>query len=100
VFKQFGLLYHVGRNGSKSKTEAMYFPAPGLRYEDADAGPLLVDCGEVHFTFKFKLLGSLLAYNLKDDCEIDARIRSEQGAFQAIRNQFFSSETCAQEDCL
>jgi hypothetical protein len=31
VFKQFGLICHVGRNGSKSKTEAMYFPAPGLR---------------------------------------------------------------------
>jgi hypothetical protein len=40
VFKQFGLICHVGRNGSKSKTEAMYFPAPGLRYEDADTSPL------------------------------------------------------------
>ena len=27
VFKKFGLVCHVGRNGSKSKTEAMYFPA-------------------------------------------------------------------------
>jgi hypothetical protein len=71
VFKQFGLICHVGRNGSKSKTEAMYFPAPGLRYEDADTSPLLVDgddSGEVPFILKFKLLGSLLAYNLKDDC--------------------------------
>ena len=92
VFRQFGLLCHVGRNGSKSKTEAMYFPAPGLRYEDADTSPLLVDGGEVPFTLKFKLLGSLLAYNLKDNCEIDARIRSAQGAFQAIRKQFFSAK--------
>ena len=33
VFKKFGLSCHVGRDGSKSKTEAMYFPAPGLKYE-------------------------------------------------------------------
>ena len=92
VFKQFGLICHVGRNGSKSKTEAMYFPAPGLKYEDADTSPLLVDGGEVPFTVKFKLLGSILAHNLKDDSEIDARIRSAQGAFQAIRKQFFSAK--------
>jgi hypothetical protein len=42
----------------------MYVPASGLRYEDADTSPLLVDCGKVPFTLTFKLLGSLLAYNL------------------------------------
>ena len=78
MFKQFGLICHVGRNGSKSKTESMYFPAPGLKYEDADTSPLLVDGGEVPFTEKFKLLGSLLAYNLKDNSEIDERIRIAQ----------------------
>ena len=45
VFRQFGLVCHVGRNGSKSKTEAMYFPAPGLKYEDADTSPLQMDGG-------------------------------------------------------
>ena len=58
---------------------------PGLRYEDADTSPLIVDGGEVPFTLKFKFLGSLLTYNLKDDCEIDARIRSAQGAFREQR---------------
>jgi hypothetical protein len=57
----------------KSKTDAMYIPAPGLRYEDADTSLLLVDGGEVPFTLKFKLLGSLLAHNLKGDCKIDAQ---------------------------
>jgi hypothetical protein len=77
----------------------MYFPAPDLRYEDADTSLLLVDGGEVPFTLEFKLRGSLLAYN----CEIDARITSAQGAFQAIRNNFFSAKginKCAQENCL
>ena len=44
------------------------------------------------FTLRFKLLGSILAYNLKDDDEIEARIRSAQGAFQSIRIQFFSAK--------
>ena len=70
----------------------MYLPAPGLTYEDADTSPLLVDGCEVPFTEKFKLLGSLLAYNLKDNSEIDARITSAQGAFQAIRKHFFSAK--------
>jgi hypothetical protein len=60
----------------------MYISTPGLRYEDADTSPLLVDGGKVTFTLKFKLLGSLLAYNLKDCCEVDSGIRSAQGAFQ------------------
>lgn len=92
VFKKFGLSCHVGRDGSRSKTEAMYFPAPGLKYEDADTSPLQIDGGEVPFTQKFKLLGSMLAYNLKDDAEIDSRIKSAQGAFQSIRKQFFSAK--------
>jgi hypothetical protein len=103
VFKQFGLICHVGRNGSKSKTEAKYFPVLGLRYEDADTSPLLVDGGEVLFTLNFKLLGSLLAYNLKEDCEVDSRTRSSKGAFQAIMKQFFSAKrnkNGAQENCL
>ena len=53
--------------------------------------PFQIDGGEVPFTLKFKLLGSILAYNLKDDDEIEARI-SAQGAFQSIRIQFFSAK--------
>jgi hypothetical protein len=44
------------------------------------------------FCSKSKLLGCLLAYNLKDDCDIDARIRSAQGVFQASRKQFLSAK--------
>jgi hypothetical protein len=47
VFKEFGLICHFGRHGSKSKTETMYFP--GLRYEDADTSPISFDDGEVPF---------------------------------------------------
>ena len=78
VFKKFGLICHIGRNSSKSKTEAMYFPAPGLKYEDADTSPLQIDGGEVPFTLKFKLLGCIIAYNLKDDYEIEAWSKNSQ----------------------
>ena len=73
----------------------MYFPAPKLNYEDADttATPVLsIDGGEIPFTQKCKLLGSMLAYNLKDDAEIDSRIKSAQSAFQSIRTQIFSAK--------
>ena len=96
VFKRFGLTCHVGHNGGKSKTEAVYFPPPGTLYKDADTSPLLintgVDIGEIPFNHTFKLLGSTLADNLKDSTEVELRIKSAQGAFSAIRKQFFSTK--------
>ena len=58
--------------------------------------PILIntgdDIGEIPFTSTFKLLGSTLANNLKDESEIELRIKSAQGAFSAIRKQFFSAK--------
>ena len=85
VFKRFGLTCHVGRNGGKSKTEAMFFPPPGVKYEEADLSPVVVGDGEITFTKTFKLFGSTLAYNLKDNEAINCRIKSAQGAFSAIK---------------
>jgi hypothetical protein len=67
IFERFGLTCHVGRNSGKLKTEAMFFPPPGVKYEDADLSPIAVDYGEITFTKIFKLLGSTLAYDLKDN---------------------------------
>jgi hypothetical protein len=55
VFKRFGLTCHVGRNRGKSKTEAMFFPLPGVKYEDADLSPIACDDGKTIFTKTFKL---------------------------------------------
>jgi hypothetical protein len=60
VFKRFGLTCHVVRNGGKSKTEAMFFPPPGVKYEDADLSPIAVHDGEITFTKTFKLLLMIL----------------------------------------
>jgi hypothetical protein len=57
----------VGRNEGKSKIEAMFFPPPGVKYKDADLSPIAVDDGEITYTKTFKLLGFMLAYDLKDN---------------------------------
>jgi hypothetical protein len=54
--------------------------------------PIAVGDGEITFTKTFKLLGSMLAYDLKDNDAIECRIKSAQGAFSAIRKQFFSAK--------
>ena len=64
-------------------------PAPGLKYKDADTSPLQIDGKEVTITEKFEPLGNMPAKNLKDNAEMDARIRRAQGAFHYIRKQFF-----------
>jgi hypothetical protein len=74
-----------------SKTEAMYFPPPKSAYDQADTTPLNIDGGHVHFTKRFKYLGSILSSNLKDDDEIDARIKAGSAAFASVRKQFFGS---------
>ena len=48
IFKRFGLTCPVGRNGSRSKTEAMFFPPPGVKYEDTDLSPIAVDTVKSH----------------------------------------------------
>jgi hypothetical protein len=68
------------------KTETMHFPIPGLRYEDADTDPLLVNGGEVPLTVKYKLLGCLLAYNLVDECEKDDK--GPRSLFKLSLNHF------------
>ena len=89
TFRRLGLTCHVGRSGSKSKTEAMYFPPPRSSYEDANTLPLEVDGGVVTFTQAFKYLGSLVTSNLDDSAEVDARIRSASAAFASLRVQLF-----------
>ncbi len=83
----------MGRNSGKSKTEAMFFPPLGVKYEDADVSQIAVDNSEITFTKTFKLLlGCTLAYDLKDNNVIECRIESAQDAFSAIRKQYFSAQ--------
>ena len=73
VFERFRLTCRVGWNG-KSKTKAMFFPLPGVKYEDAYLGPIAVDNGEITLTKTFKLLVSTLAYDRQDNDAIECKI--------------------------
>ena len=94
--KAFGLTCHVGRNGTKSKTEAMYIPGAG-KFELADTSDLLVDEGNIPFVKQFKYLGSYITSDLKDDSDIDARIKAAGAAFASARKSFFASKDIAPE---
>jgi hypothetical protein len=59
VMKAFGLTCHVGRNGKKSKTEAVYIPRAG-KFELADTSDLFVDGGNIPFVKQFKYLASYI----------------------------------------
>ena len=83
---------HIGRNGGKSKTEALYVPHAGEAYDDADTSDLLVDGGSISFTKCFKYLGSSVNSSLNDDAEILLRIKAAVGAFARLRKMVFESK--------
>jgi exonuclease III len=93
LFKMFGLSMHIGENGKKSKTEAMYISPSFI--EDANlidvekfTSPIAVKHGYVNFTSNFKYLGSIISNDLKDDLEIDSRIKKASAQVGALKNFF------------
>ena len=93
-FRLFGLLMHVGINGMRSKTEAMFFPAK-TKADTSSAGDtsdMLLDCGgTVSFTQSFVYLGSLLHSDLSDHHDVETRLKKASQAFGALRSKIFSS---------
>ena len=87
-FQRFGLLIHVGTRatlpskGSKSKTEAMYFPSKKLKEialdELAANKPAFdltcEDGGCITLTNEFRYLGSRISWFLTDDSDVQQRI--------------------------
>jgi hypothetical protein len=66
--KHFGLLMHIGRNGGKLKTEALYIPPPGPEASDTDRGKIVIertDQGYVTFHRRFTYLGSIITDDLE-----------------------------------
>eukprot|EP00957_Ditylum_brightwellii_P091923 6999077-Ditylum_brightwellii.AAC.1 len=64
---------HIGKDGSKSKTEAVIFTAPGKTYKEYDTTPVNVDEGYITYTTQFKYLGSILSWNLDDRPDLENR---------------------------
>jgi hypothetical protein len=89
--KAFGLSVHVGCNGNKAKTEAIfYLSAAQIKNPDPiDTQDIEVDGGIVSFTKQFKYLGSLIAGKLTDNAECNTCISAVSKVFGALKTQLF-----------
>jgi hypothetical protein len=85
---QFGLFMHYGKDGNKSKTEAVSFPPPGeeAALEDVKKFGIENDLGYITFTSKFKYLGSLFNTDLRDDQEMAAQINKVNQLLRSMTN--------------
>ena len=97
TFANFGLEVHLGSTetpNSKSKTEAMYFPAHSKPIEEIGeeliTGRFIISDNKfVDFTNKFKYLGTYLAQNLSDDTDVNDRITAASKNFNALGKELF-----------
>jgi len=91
-FAKFGLIMHIGRNGSKSKTEAIFFPPKlGTNQTQQSTSQIAVADGYITFTNNFKYLGTTIAADLREDTEIKLRISKAAQSMGALR-EFFKNE--------
>ena len=104
-FARFGLLMHHGTETKPSKTEAMFFPRAlhcfknnnidnendsdsenQSMIEDDEQDFRLYNGGIISYTRKFKYLGVTITPDLRDDTEIDKRIKQGSVAVQQLLN--------------
>lgn len=98
-FARFGLTMHVGSSTSKSKSEAMFFPASlkqaktevlnGTSILPSDL--ILPNEKRVHFVHKFKYLGSIITPLLNKDAKVEARINKAK-SLMGIARTFYDSK--------
>ena len=90
-FAEFGLKIHIGRDGGKSKTEAMYCPQSlqAEKYLELDLDEKVpVRDGYITFTQHFKYLGSWISDTLQDDYELDIRLKRAKGQMGSLKPFF------------
>jgi hypothetical protein len=88
-FRRFGMQIHIGRNGVRSKTEALFVPHSRTSYAAWDTSDMKVADGFVGFTTMFKYLGSSVSSTLNDDGEVDLRIKAAGALFGKWRKSVF-----------
>jgi hypothetical protein len=94
-FKVFGLKMHYGKDGGKSKTEAMYFlpnlqPQNYMSEEEAERKRFPVLDGYVTMTKRFKYLGSWITDDLRNDYEVEVRLKKATQQVGALAPLFHS----------
>ena len=90
---RFGLMVHVGRGTTSSKTECMFFPRPREPEDGADLSDIIVtaDGGFISFVEKFRYLGSHIGQRLDSDVDIDERLSKASQTFGALRKHTFAN---------
>jgi hypothetical protein len=83
--RRFGLLMHIGKGTTPSKTEAMYYPAPRQVHADGDQTDFDVHDGFISFCDEFRYLGSIIHHSLTSDADVNARIIKARAAFGALQ---------------
>ena len=87
-FRRFGFTVHCGdtRTNEKSKTEAMFIPAPDATQADGNTTPIMLNDYEYFgFCSTFKYLGTTFDPQLDDTTDVSKRIQKSSAAFAAMR---------------
>lgn len=87
---RFGLIMHVGDEKNESKTKAMFFPKTlGETITTEQTSNFDVAHGHVSFAKTFKYLGATITPDLRDDTEIEIRLKKgkqQMGALSGFIN--------------
>jgi hypothetical protein len=96
-FAIFGLKMHIGRDGKKSKTEAIFFPRSNIQEHEYDlTTPIPVKDGYISFVREAKYLGAIVTDDLKDEREISKRIEKGWQLVGMLRRFFNDPDVCIQ----
>ena len=77
---------HVGTNNNQSKSEALYI---SKSFQDDNIilpESITTNEGTIKFCQQFKYLGSIVTNDLRDDIEIETRIKKANAQFGALKN--------------
>ena len=87
---------HVGTNNTRSKSEAMFISRSFL--EDESSLPDIINTteGTIKFCQQFKYLGSIITNDLRDDKEIQTRIKKANAQFGALKSVLLGKTLCLQ----
>ena len=106
IFDEFGLTIHIGTGfgtpeKEDSKTVAMFIPGAGssTNIELAES-PLIFNTEDkqyIPFVKIFCYLGTLITTNLRDDSDIDNRVRLAKGALAALKKNVLNCRSLPQK---
>jgi hypothetical protein len=80
---------HIGKDGSKSETEALHIPPPGMEASDSDRDKIVIDRtdqGCMTCNRRLMYLGSIITYDPEDSAKMHARIGKANGILHSLNN--------------